>query len=78
MGHCSVDRNYQIEVRNHCRGVCKIAQHTAYIMEDHAGRGLVYLPCCGTGLETQQRQVWKVRQRRQGCQGAGAIPVIFV
>jgi len=61
MGHCSVDRNHQIEVRDHCCGVRKIAQRTPHIVEDQTGRRLVYLPCRGAGLETKQRQMWKVR-----------------
>jgi hypothetical protein len=78
MGDGSINRNHQIEVRYHCRSVSKIAERTPHIVEDHTGRRLVYLPRRRAGLQTEQRQVWEVRQRRQGCQRAGAIPVILV
>jgi hypothetical protein len=78
MGHCGIDCNDQIEVCQHCRGVSKIAQCTAHIVEDHPGWWLVELRCCAAGLQTEQRQVWELRERRQGCQWTGAIPVILV
>src|ERR1051325_11076878 len=68
MGDGSINRNHQIEVRYHCRGVSKIAQLTTHIVEDHSGWRLVYLPRRRAGLQTEQCQVREVRQRRQGCQ----------
>ena len=78
MSDGSVNRNHQVEVRHHCRCVSKIAQRTAHVVEDHTGRRLIDVPRRGASLQTEECQVWEVRQRRQGCQGAGAIPVIFV
>jgi hypothetical protein len=60
MGDGSINRNHQVEVHNHCRGVSKITQCTAHIVEDHTGRRLIDLPRCGAGLQTEERQVWEV------------------
>jgi hypothetical protein len=53
MGDGSVNRNHQIEVRYHGRGVSKIAQLTSHIVEDHTGWRLVYLSRRRAGLQTK-------------------------
>ena len=77
MGDGSVNRNHQVEVRYH-----PLCQQNRPAYGPHRGGspggGWSICTAAGASLQTEERQVWEVRQRRQGCQGAGAIPIIFV